>query len=171
MDPTGFLFGNQGFAFCVFGFDLTHDLLILFQNTGQDVPLRVQRILLGGIDDHLVLEQNHMITQTFQYSSDGRNAFFHCLDKFLHLLFQFSQQFVIRFDLAVHLASVRDESHSLQLSCMVSLMDTRLFGQPSGSVAAAVHTIRNAVAFLLIVDNLLPAFSPGKQLILTVPKG
>lgn len=58
--------------------------------------------------DQLILKKNHVVTQSFQCRSEGRNIFFDCFHQLLHLFFQFTQEFVICPDLAVQFAAVRN---------------------------------------------------------------
>ena len=110
-----------------------------------------------------VHKNNHILTQGFQCICQLRNRSFYCSSQLFDLRFQLPEKGVVRLDLAINFAAVRNDTHRFQLSCVIALVDGWQFIQsPCGVTAVIDPGIYLRILCQMPIGNGCPFFPPDE---------
>ena len=164
-----FFLGNQRFALLAFFLDLLYQPGITFQLRFPYGERFLNMRFAAANMGELITEDQHTAPQLLQSLSNGRyGAGNHCC-QLLDFGFQLPQKRIVRPDLPVQFAAVRDDSLALQRLCRYALMDSRNLIQSPCGVAAVVNAFLPPGAFQIAVGNVSPRRPPCRKLFLAVP--
>ncbi len=150
--------------------DLLHQPGISFQFRADTLNILFHAALALGNMVKLIPENNHIFTQLFHCFRKGRDGVFHCVHQLAHGGFQFPQQSIIRFDLTVNLAAVRDNTLFLHSTGSHTLVDGRLFVQTSCGMAAVVYPCVDPwILRQIFIGYICPFLTPDQKLLVAVP--
>ena len=126
-------------------------------------------LLSGPNTQKLIPEDNHFLTNSFHRLCNSRDSILYRIHQFFNQRFQLPQQGIVRPDLPVQFTAVRNDAFLFQRTGGNSLMNGRLFIQPTICMAAMINTLLNPGPLKKAVGHIGPCRPPEDKLILAVP--